>query len=367
MINKLFRRRRILVITDDNIKNYPLSPLVQTMLFFGIFGFISWVSFSSGQYFSYKQIVSKKEAEVYQANLINLDLQTKIDNLQSNLVKLNEYFSTVKEFDYNKDKDGKKSSSKKNISYNIKNITNPFGAKNIDKRVAFSIKNKVVDNINVNATERIATLKSLIAMTGLKFSDSDHEENMLIDGNGINFSYFKNQGGPNTDNISDIKLADRNIDDNFDFSENIGQLMYLEKIFNAIPFISPMKRYYISSTYGKRIDPITRKHAYHFGTDFAGPIGAKIVSTAPGIVKFSGRKGNYGNFIEIDHGFGINTRYGHLKKIYVNKGDRVERDQLIALQGNSGRSSGPHLHYEIRYNDKPYNPEKFVKAGRYVF
>ena len=117
MFNKIFRKRRILVITDEKIKNYPLSSSTQALLFFGVFGFISWVSFSSGQYFSYKQIVSKKEAEVYQANLINLDLQTKIDNLQSNLVKLNEYFSTVKEFDYNKDK-GSKKSDRKNISYN---------------------------------------------------------------------------------------------------------------------------------------------------------------------------------------------------------------------------------------------------------
>jgi len=366
MFDKIFCKRRILVITDDKIKNYPLSSSTQALLFFGVFGFISWVSFSSGQYFSYKQIVSKKEAEVYQANLINLDLQTKIDNLQSNLVKLNEYFSTVKEFDYNKNK-GSKKSERKNISYDIKDIKNPFGANNIHKRVAIDIKNKVVDNINVNATERIAKLKNLIAMTGLKFKNLDYNENIISKQNNEAFPDFKNQGGPDTDNISTVNLSEMNLDENFHFSENIGQLMHLEKIFNSIPFKSPMKRYYISSRYGTRIDPVTRRKGQHFGTDFAGPLGAKIYSTAPGVVKFSGRKGNYGNFVEIDHGFGIITRYGHLKKIFVKKGDVIDRSHVIALQGNSGRSTGPHLHYEVRYNDKPYNPEKFVKAGRYVF
>ena len=95
--------------------------------------------------------------------------------------------------------------------------------------------------------------------------------------------------------------------------------MYLENLFNSIPFTSPMKRYYISSRYGIRIDPITKRKMNHYGIDFAGPIGTKIYSTAPGIVKFAGRKGNYGKLVEIDHGFKISTRYAHLSKIKIKK------------------------------------------------
>ena len=108
MLKNIFRKRRILVITDEEITNVPLSSKSQLVIFVGVVMFISWVSFSSGKYFTFKQVIEQKESEVQKANLINLDLQTKIDSLQSNLVRLNEYFNTVREFDYNKKDSGKK-------------------------------------------------------------------------------------------------------------------------------------------------------------------------------------------------------------------------------------------------------------------
>ena len=159
MLKSFFKKRRILIITDEDIKNLPLSSKSQLTIFMGVVVFISWVSFSSGKYFTFKQTIEKKESEVQQANLINLDLQTKIDNLQSNLVRLNEYFNTVKEFDYNKKDSKKKKDDKEVSSYQLPSnlLKNSTVLKNYNfsKRLSFNKKRKVVDDINSNTIEKI--------------------------------------------------------------------------------------------------------------------------------------------------------------------------------------------------------------------
>ncbi|UCH15072.1 MAG: M23 family metallopeptidase [Bacteroidales bacterium] len=128
----------------------------------------------------------------------------------------------------------------------------------------------------------------------------------------------------------------------------------------CIPSIMPLSvadLVFISSYYGTRIDPFYKHQKPHFGLDFVGPRGTKIYTTGDGIVTLSkySRKG-YGNEIIINHSFGYSSRYAHLDEIYVNVGEKVKRGQLIGTLGNTGRSTGPHLHYEIRYNHRPINP-----------
>ena len=105
----------------------------------------------------------------------------------------------------------------------------------------------------------------------------------------------------------------------------------------------------------------------HYGLDLTGFKKAKVYATAPGKVVKSGYKGKYGKFIEIDHGDGFKTRYGHLYKTLVKRGQEVKFRQKIGLLGNSGRSTGSHLHYEITHNGKQKNPWHFIKAGKYVY
>ena len=128
-----------------------------------------------------------------------------------------------------------------------------------------------------------------------------------------------------------------------------------------------MENYYVSSSFGHRIDPIKKVKAKHNGMDFVGYKGEQIISPSKGRVKLAGKLGSYGNTVIIDHGYGITTRYGHLSKIKVKKGDYVEKGDVIAIQGTSGRSTGDHLHYEIRYNKKPLNPRRFLKSGQEIF
>ena len=115
----------------------------------------------------------------------------------------------------------------------------------------------------------------------------------------------------------------------------------------------------ISSTYGFRIDPYSRTKRFHEGDDFSSKIGEDVIATANGIVRTSKRNGSFGNYIEIDHGYGFITVYGHLSNRHVRKGDTVVRGQKIGEVGNTGRSTAPHLHYEVLYKNKHTNPKKY--------
>ncbi|GIK96726.1 MAG: hypothetical protein BroJett029_09350 [Alphaproteobacteria bacterium] len=141
----------------------------------------------------------------------------------------------------------------------------------------------------------------------------------------------------------------------------------LHAVMRSLPLNAPLDGYAIGSSFGMRKDPLNAKLAVHEGLDFTAPMGSAVLATAPGKVVFAGRKGSYGRMVEIDHGFGIHTRYAHLKEITVETGQTVGYRERIGKLGSSGRSTGPHLHYEILVDGKPYDPMNFLKAGRYVF
>lgn len=135
----------------------------------------------------------------------------------------------------------------------------------------------------------------------------------------------------------------------------------------AIPSDKPVKTAEFTSAFGVRSDPFRRGAALHAGIDLAGPVGTEIYATADGTVLRSGwNSGGYGNLIEIDHGRGIVTRYGHLSRILVSTGDHISRGQLIGRMGSTGRSTGSHLHYEVRIDDRPVNPIPFMRSTDYL-
>jgi murein DD-endopeptidase MepM/ murein hydrolase activator NlpD len=119
----------------------------------------------------------------------------------------------------------------------------------------------------------------------------------------------------------------------------------------------------ITSKFGNRIDPLNNQPGFHVGVDIRGRHGTKIRATAAGMVVDAFRNGGYGNYVEIDHGNGYRTVYGHMQNYVVRKGESVKRGQIIGLVGSTGRSLGPHLHYEIRLHRKPVNPAKFMQVA----
>lgn len=134
----------------------------------------------------------------------------------------------------------------------------------------------------------------------------------------------------------------------------------------AIPSAQPVEHLAFTSNYGIRSDPFRGTAAMHAGVDIPGPVGTPVYATADGMVDRAERSGGYGNLVELDHGKGIQTRYGHLSKILVEAGTRVHRGQLIALMGSTGRSTGPHLHYEVRIDGHAVNPVPFLQTADYL-
>ena len=135
----------------------------------------------------------------------------------------------------------------------------------------------------------------------------------------------------------------------------------------AVPSDKPVKTAEFTSGYGIRSDPFRGGAARHAGIDLAAPIGTPIYATADGIVSDAGyNNGGYGNLIKVDHGRGIETRYGHLSAILVSAGQRVARGQMIARMGSTGRSTGSHLHYEVRIDGRAVNPIPFMKSNEYL-
>ena len=124
----------------------------------------------------------------------------------------------------------------------------------------------------------------------------------------------------------------------------------------------PVKKGWYSSAFGRRMDPITGRPAWHAGVDFAGRLGSDVIAVASGVVVYSGRKDGYGNLVEIDHGNGLTTRYGHHEELKVEVGDLVKRGDVIGLMGNSGRSTGPHVHLEVLRDGRAINPLKTIEG-----
>jgi murein DD-endopeptidase MepM/ murein hydrolase activator NlpD len=187
------------------------------------------------------------------------------------------------------------------------------------------------------------------------------------------FSQLPPTGGPTQSNANINELSLNQLMDEIaslsaDITTNEKQLQVLESLSlghyiedNSYLSGRPISRGWLSSYYGVRKDPFTGQPAMHKGVDFAGKEGEPVLATGSGVVSWAGERYGYGNLVEIDHGTGFKTRYGHNKSLLVKVGDVVSKNQAIAEMGNTGRSTGPHVHYEILHGNEQINPIKYVQ------
>lgn len=151
------------------------------------------------------------------------------------------------------------------------------------------------------------------------------------------------------------------------FLEISNTLKYNKALYKAIPAIKPSSGTLALHGFGMRLHPILGVRKMHEGLDIITDVGTPVFSTADGIVSFVGKRGGYGLMVEIDHGFGYTTLYAHLSKTQIKEGESVTRGTLIARTGNTGLSSGPHLHYEVSHNGIKLNPEDFIFESSELF
>ncbi len=189
-----------------------------------------------------------------------------------------------------------------------------------------------------------------------------------LDSKEFNFKNSPSYGGPvETEGVASMDFGSVIASLDKQLSSREEQLAVLEEVImnrqlrsKSKPRGRPITKGWTSSYYGKRADPFTGKIAMHKGMDFAGKEGSSIVAVANGVVTWAGDRYGYGNLVEINHGNGYATRYGHNAKLLVKVGDSVEKGQVISQMGSTGRSTGPHVHFEVLKNDRQVNPAKFV-------
>ncbi|NOY65983.1 MAG: peptidoglycan DD-metalloendopeptidase family protein [Gammaproteobacteria bacterium] len=196
-----------------------------------------------------------------------------------------------------------------------------------------------------------------------------------LDKGEFNFDQTPAVGGP----VSDLELSARKLPDvvtamdklNVQLQDRENQLSVLESMLlhgdlqkNALLTGRPIKKGWMSSFYGIRNDPFTGKRDFHKGIDFAGKNGSDIISVAAGVVTWSGDRYGYGTMVEIDHGSGYSTKYAHNSENLVKLGDKITKGQVIAKMGSSGRSTGPHVHFEVVRNNRVVDPLKHLRAAK---
>jgi murein DD-endopeptidase MepM/ murein hydrolase activator NlpD len=197
-----------------------------------------------------------------------------------------------------------------------------------------------------NNTGKSSELERLLASTGLDIDRLLH---------GLDSRTSGGEGGPYIA-LNDPRAA----------ALDHQRLEELQKLAKDLPLASPLSQYQLGSDYGARVDPINHKESFHPGLDLDAPYRTTVYSTGVGTVIFTGNMDSYGKVVEIDHGHGIVTRYAHLHRILVAKGQNVGLHTPIAELGSTGRSTGPHLHYEVRVDGQTVDPAKFMQAGKNV-
>ena len=417
--DRIFRERQLLLRSGGGVKHFVLTPVKQVFLFSFLTAFVLWTAFVSYMYVYNNNIIDVKNVNIKEARNSYSRLLEEVAVYKDHVYGLfSELESKQKDFAYlltqgksdvfgsknlgNVEDLIKQTSSVKNefhfIDARMEELSSKMSWAIVDQEsleyelrkvvlqrdIANSerddLRNKVKDlemlvaemqDAQIQVIERMAslaegginsieknlkTLDSVLEKSGLKI------EKLLDAGKDI-----FGQGGP----FIPAELPDlRNEQLNKTFEEvntKIDRLSRLQSLQERLPLGNPVEVIRITSGFGYRIDPFNGQRARHEGVDLGGQNGDNVYARATGRVVRAGEWGWYGKVVEVDHGLGFRTRYAHLSQIDVKKGDYVIPKQVIGRVGSTGRSTGNHLHYEVRIKNNPVNPMDFIKVKRNVF
>ncbi|MFQ3237108.1 MAG: murein DD-endopeptidase MepM/ murein hydrolase activator NlpD [Paraglaciecola sp.] len=359
-----FPHRQLLIRQNGEVKYLPISTSIQLFLALMLLTIFSWFSYSTIKYFSLNEKVlqTKDNLKKSQTDFDALSAQYQTKNIQLNqqLSQLQQQQKMLQDlFDSLPEKiapiNSSDTSKPGEDSNNNSQTTNNPVLKNLNQvenrlNSLETAQNNSFEKMSLQISSRKQQLIKVFELTGISIDMIQHQFTQPVSA----------QGGPL------FELSQNTTDKYHQLTNDLIELRLLENSLKNVPVTLPAKDYYISSSYGYRKDPIVNRRAMHKGIDMAGWLKTEIYAPANGKVKRAGRNGSYGNFIEIDHLNGFTTRYGHLYKIKVNKGQYVSKDSVIGLMGSTGRSTSTHLHYEVLFDDKTINPLKLTKVLKYV-
>lgn len=375
--DRYFPDRQLYFRTNGDVKFISVSQKVQIFCSILLIGCFTWIAVASYNYVYINQIIGEKDGEVQvtsrnyeelesQYNQLKNDIQKSaaaLEHRQQYIQQVLEEESIEAEVPAGLPVDDDEYSVSDDIDAADQEARNSVRGESLEKlfvdlkRIEMS-QNNTVALLSDEVDNRLSFLKEVLDKAGIG------EEEMLSLAGDLPSS--QGQGGPfiSLENGINENVVDSSLFDDL-YVKRAG-LADLEMAIAYLPIATPPEKYYISSKFGVRRDPITRKWANHKGLDMAGWHKTPIGAGGSGLVVKAGRNGSFGLFVEIDHGNGFRSKYGHLSQVKVKKGDRVKENQLIGLMGNTGRSVGTHLHYEIWFNGKPIDPLKVLKAANDV-
>lgn len=363
-LNHYVTDRKLTVITAHNVRHVTLSRKTQWVAITSTFVLFLWLSFATGTIIAYNEIVSTSNARMAHLTFQNSSLERQYAIKQFTSANIETSYDDSEDDIYN-------------VDHTTYLVNKPLPDNDpVMQRIAF-LENKVEEledykthfltALKEKTSTQISHLEKAIELSGIKHDDlkkhasyvpkpeiNDKTAELATEEEG-------GQGGP-------YEPWDSSMDPSLEESvlQAVSYMTHLQSVADALPLSYPMESFKMTSRYGKRQDPFKHKWSFHRGVDFAGKSGSKVLSTANGTIKSAGWKSSYGRAVDIQHEFGLMTRYAHLSKILVKPGQEVRKGDVIGIQGSSGRSTGAHLHYEVHQNKATLNPRKFLKAADYV-
>ncbi len=354
VFQRWFHKRNFIIVSEHKVKHIYIGGGVQFTFVMALISCVIWASYSTGNFIAARSVIKERTQALRSVT------SAKVQSNFNTVFQVSPQPSTTKTMN----------DDMAMASLNAPLVTPSALANNkVFARIAF-LEHKVIELTNTNdaivqrirdkTSQRIEELESIIKQTGLNARELKRQQ---AEKNAASLSPAAGQGGPYIPEDSIAVWPQAN-----EMFDNLDELAALRQIMLNLPLGTPIPGAEQQSTFGHRIDPINGHLAFHAGLDLTGPhgIGSKIFATANGTVISAGPNGAYGNAVDIDHGFGITTRYGHMSAIAAKVGQQIHRGDLVGYEGSTGRSTGPHLHYEVRYHDHPMNPVKFLEAGNYV-
>ncbi len=363
----IFPERQIIVRSKGSVRFVSLSHGVQLAILLVATALAGWGGYATHAFFAKDRILAAKNERITETLVAYRELldqyadsQARFASAARNLEQNHSYLLEIVE------PEAAAKAERERAQLDAGEETHLVGLKDILKAHEqletwmadiHSSQHDVVRKLTDKARGDLDEAKQLISGLGIDVERALSEETVAELGQGGPFVALRPGRTPGSAFRADLAKLDIHID----------RWEGVQRLLRALPLATPLNRFYVASRYGRRNDPFNGRPSMHYGVDLSGVFKSPILSTAPGIVVFVGRNGKYGKMVEIDHGRGIRTRYGHLHKILVKNGQHVGFRERVGLLGSTGRSTGPHVHYEIRVNGTPYNPRKFFKVGRHVF
>ncbi|TAE34257.1 MAG: hypothetical protein EAY65_03195 [Alphaproteobacteria bacterium] len=376
-IKRVFHAKNVVIVSQHNVDHYALSFRTQLLLLVILLSVVGAASFSTGRYIEAQQTIAEQDETIETALSDKVRLHNEYVLLKRDLMRmdkegdeLSDYAQFVIEQHQNDEADNVGLSSEDTASANGKVLERLHALEYELKRERFEHK-QFIETLHLLAQDHKKLLERAFDMTGMSKEISQILAPARKEFQNMHHAHVASsdaevgQGGPFHPVDAKLKTEATALSEEL----VLGEVAYVTEMLDVmehIPMGTPMNMARITSGFGRRFDPFDQRLANHTGMDFSAAHGSPVRGTGNGRVIYAGYQGAYGYAVDVSHGGGFTTRYGHLSKILVRRGQTIKRNDIIGLQGNSGRSTGSHLHYEVRYRGRPLNPAKFVKAGHYV-